>query len=613
LSLLFGLVLSVAIALAPVGASGQSSSEAPDTIRVVPGVNDVVGMARAAQAEFERRRLRHLPRVYETPGGRCDENVGRFCTWYGEGEWYPVPEAPEIIRMRNELVERLDELQRMAPDSDWILGQRVWYRAEGEDWDGALVAAQECRGAEPWWCRALEGFSLHGLGAHEAAEVAFEDALSLMDEERRTRWSVPRWPVDGDMRGLLDDARDDARELAAILTRLWTLADPLYLVRGNDRRTEHFSRWTVSELRKSARNPFRISWGDDLEQLVVRHGWEMGWERAPTRDFASVDNVIGHKHPEGRDYMPSGRAVETPAKADAEALRADRRRPRSLYAPEYAPVLLPMDAQIAVFPRVGEAVVVATQYLPEDTTFHATHDHALPWMEPGSQADSEDRIGLYLIRFDEADDSVATVTSTEGPRAPRRFGAERAGREVGALMLRAPGGKYVLSSESWSPRRRRAGRIRTGLELRTAVEGVATLSDFLLLRTGEDPQSLESAVDLALPSRIVGGDETFAVSWEVAGLGFRPETLEFEIAVERTGRSVFRRVGEFLRVSDRPQSMGLSWQEPAASRPGPSFHVVDLDLPPLEPGRYEIRLVLRTADRSDTERTLEFVVEERGR
>lgn len=612
LSLVLGLVLSVAIALTPMGASGQSSSEAPDTIEVTPGADDAVGTARAAQAGFERRRLRHLPLIHETPGGSCDENVGRFCTWYGEGEWYPVPEAPEIVRMRVDLIERLDALQRMAPDSDWILGQRVWYRAEGGDWEGARATAGECGGAEPWWCRALEGFSLHGLGVHDAAERAFEGALSLMDAERRMRWSVPRWPVDGDMRRLLDDARDDPEALAAVLTRLWTLADPLYLVPGNDRRTEHFSRWTVSELRKSARNPFHISWGEDLEQLVVRHGWEVGWERAPTRDFTSIDNVIGHKHPEGRDYMPPGRAVVAPAKADAEALRADRRRPRSLYAPEYAPVLLPMDAQIAVFPRVGEAMVVATQYLPADTTFHATHDHALPWMEAGAQASIDDRIGLYLLRFEEADDSAGAMAPTSGAGTPRRSGVERVGRESGALILRAPEGKYVLSSESWSPSRRRAGRIRTGVEVRTAIEDVATLSDLLLLRAGEDPPSLEAAVDLALPSRVVGRDASFAVSWEVAGLGFRPETLEFEIAVERTGRSVFRRVGEFLRVSDRPQRMTLSWQEPAALRPGPSFHVVDLELPPLEPGRYEVRLVLRTADRSETEKTLDFVVAGQG-
>jgi hypothetical protein len=151
------------------------------------------------------------------------------------------------------------------------------------------------------------------------------------------------------------------------------------------------------------------------------------------------------------------------------------------------------------------------------------------------------------------------------------------------------------------------------MEIRTATEDIATLSDLLFLRAGGDPGSLEAAIELALPSRRVQRDDPFAVAWEVSGLGFRPEMLEFEISVERTGRSVFRRVGEFLRVSDRPQRLGLSWEEPAAGSPGASFHAVDLDLPPLDPGRYEIRLLLRTKDRSAAERVVEFVVEESNR
>jgi hypothetical protein len=613
LSLSLGAMLALAPLLTPCRAIAQATAHAPDTSRVTVASSDVVGTARAAQAHFERRRLRHLPLTYETPGGSCDEHVGRFCTWYGEGEWYPVPEAPEIVGMRAELVAQLDELQSMAPASEWILGQRVWYRAEGGDWGGARSTAAACGGAEPWWCAALEGFALHGLASYREAERAFERALALMDEEQRVRWTIPRWPVDGETRDLLREARDDPAALEGVLNRLWTLSDPLYLVPGNDRRTEHFSRWTVAALRDGARNPFHISWGDDLEQLVVRHGWELGWERAPTRDFTSIDNVIGHKHPEGRDYMPRGRAVGDPVRAAAGDLLADRQRPRSLYAPAYAPVLLPMDAQVAVFPRVGEAVLVATHYLPTDTTFHSGHHHALPWMEAGAQADLEDRIGLYLVGFDAVDHALDLGRSPGGSALTRRFRVERVGDDTGALSLRVPGGGYVLSAESWSPGRRRAGRFRAGMEIRTATEDIATLSDLLLLRAGGDPGSLEVAIELALPRRRVRRDEPFAVAWEVSGLGFRPEMLEFEISVERTGRSVFRRVGEFLRVSDRPQRLGLSWEEPAARSPGASFHAIDLDLPPLDPGRYEIRLLLRTKDRSDAERVVEFVVEESNR
>ena len=144
-----------------------------------------------------------------------------------------------------------------------------------------------------------------------------------------------------------------------LLARVWHLADPLYLVDGNDRLTAHYARWTVATLRDRARNPFHISWGRDLDELTVRHGWELGWERSASRSFTSVENVIGHKHPEGRDYLPSGRALQDPVAASVEVLSPGKVRPRSLYAPRYAPVLLPMEGQLAVFPRGTRMAIVA--------------------------------------------------------------------------------------------------------------------------------------------------------------------------------------------------------------------------------------------------------------
>lgn len=124
------------------------------------------------------------------------------------------------------------------------------------------------------------------------------------------------------------------------------------------------------------------------------------------------------------------------------------------------------------------------------------------------------------------------------------------------------------------------------------------------------PEALDEALHLALPRTRVGRAEPFAIAWEVAGLGFRPETFEFEVTVERIDRGVFRRVGEFLRLSDRPRPVALSWSEPGPTEPGPSFHQLRLELPVLEEGRYEVRLVLRTAERSDASTTRSFEVVE---
>lgn len=559
----------------------QSSERAPAALDPA----EVIDHARQAQARFENRRIRRLPVTYDGFGGSCDEIVGRICVGFGEGEWYPVPERPEIAALRLALLSELDSLQTLAPSSSWILGQRVWYRAKGEDWGGALRTAAACGDVERWWCLSLQGFALHGLGRYEEALTTFEDALIRMEPGRARQWRIPRWPVDGRTRDLLASAEASPFGTSRDLDRLWALADPLYLVAGNDRLTAHYARWTVTELRDRARNPFRLSWGDDLRELTVRHGWQMGWERTPARSFAGQDDVVGHDHPLGRDYLPAGEALSAPAAATAEALQPRLRAPKSLYAPSYAPVLLPMEGQVGVFPRGRTMVVVTSHVLPEDTTFHADHRHPLPWLEPGDQADMLDRTGLF----------AQPVSGVSEP-----FGVQHIGSTEGASMLEMPTADYVISAESWSPSLRRAGRLRFGLEARPAPPDIATLSDLLLLRRGtEEPTRLEEAMDLVRPTDVVRPGEPFAIGWEVAGLGFRPETLVFEVSVRRPGRSVFSRIGDFLGVNDPPSPLVLSWEEAGPDRPGHVFRYLALDLPELEEGEYEIRLVVRTAGRSE--------------
>ena len=556
-------------------------------------VGRVVSAARAAQASFERRRIRYLPINLDSFGGDCDEIIGRICTTYSEGEWYPVPEDGEIVRLRTRLLQRLDSMQILAPDSDWILGQRVWYRAEAGDAEGALSVATRCGDAQRWWCQALRGFALQALGEYHAALRAFEAALEGMDPEQAMKWRVPRWSVDSKARELLDDAAKQPAVRRALIDWIWTLADPLYLAPGNDRLTEHYARWTASGMRSGARNPFLLPWGSDLEQLTVRNGWEMGWERRPRGGFVPDDDAVGHQHPEGRDFMPPGAALERPAEISEEQLRADRRSPRSLYAPVYAPVLLPMEGQIALFPRGEETVVVATYFLPEDTTFHAEHGHPLPWMEHGPHADAPDQIGLFALQPD-----GSSIDS-----------AERSGSTDGTLMVTVPTGALIISAESWAPAQRRAGRARIGRPERRALEDLAALSDLLMLTPAtSEPERLEDVLANALPRAEVRPQHPFAIAWEVAGLGFRAETLRFRLSVERLDRSILSRIGRFFGLSDQPQSLELSWSESSPDRPGHDFHYLLLDLPSLDAGWYEVRLVLSTTGRSDVATTAGFRV-----
>jgi len=585
-ALLAGLSLA-APAAAQVGAVGT------DTAVVVADPGDVRGSARAAQARFERARERHLPRTFGSYGGDCDEVVGRLCTWFGEGEWEPTPDSPELIDLRHALVAELDSLQRLSPEDGWIAGQRAWYRAEGGDWGGALGVARSCQ-SERWWCDALAGFALHGLGRYEDAGGAFERALSGMDPERAREWRMLEHVVDGDTRSHLRDLeRAGPEALERGLGWLWSLADPLFLVPGNDRLTAHYARWTVATLKDGARNPFRMSWGDDLEELTVRNGWEIGWERSPSRTLGGPFSITGHRHPEAREWMPAPAALTTPAQVEADDFLAARRRPRSLYAPPYAPVILPMDGRLMVFPRGDGAVVVATAFLPADTTYHADHEHGRPWLEPGDQAGMADRAGLFALPVD------------GGLMRERRVD----GSTTGTLLLELPVGAYVVSIESWSPELRRGGRLRKGLELRPVPEDIAALSDILLLEGDRPaPTSLEESAPYALTLARLRPGEPLAIAWEIAGLGFRPETLRLAVSVERTDRGVFRRLGEFFGLAERPASLALSWEEPGPDRPTTVFRHLALDLPPLDPGEYEIILTLSTAGRTDAVARSAFTV-----
>lgn len=575
-----------------------------------PAIRDVRSVARSAQSSFERRRIRYLPVGPPIGSTMCDGTVGRFCWWAEDGEWYPTPEDERIVDMRAELITTLDSLQSLAPADDWILGQRVWYRAQAGRATDAYVVANACPTGTTWWCSALEGFSLHRAGRYADAERSFERALLRMEPEMRLRWTIPRWSVDSKTRDVLSSVEEVPELRSEILRTMWLFADPLFLVESNDRRTSHLARWVVAELRKDARNPFRISWGEDLTQLTVRNGWEIGWERSPAWDLTSPDDAIGRKHPEARDYMPGGEVLRWPVEGEERALRADRAHSRSLYAPAYAPVLLPMESQIAVFPRGPTTVFVATQRLPPDTTFHASHDHPRPWMEPGDAAGTPDRRGLFALPLE------AAGARGEFTRASRRepFGVTVEGDADGALLLEVPSGTYLVSTESLREAGRQAGRWREVVRERRALEDLATLSDIILLDATSDglPGRLEDAVGTLLPTRVIGVDQKFAIAWEVAGLGFRDESLRFEVSVEREGRNVFNRLGGFLGLSDGPRSMELSWEEPGPSEPGPSFHALELDIPDLEGGRYQIRLRLHTADRTPAESVVEVrVIDER--
>ncbi|NNM33747.1 MAG: hypothetical protein HKO53_11810, partial [Gemmatimonadetes bacterium] len=155
---------------------GPNAVGGPNQTAPGPDSATVHKAAQDLQARFERFRIHHLPRTMAGSGGRCERVIGRLCIWDGgDPSWIPEPEAQEIVDGRQELVLRLDSLARIRPGNAWILGQRVRYRLEASDFQGATAVARACGPTERWICKAFEGLALHRRDDVPGAEAAFAE------------------------------------------------------------------------------------------------------------------------------------------------------------------------------------------------------------------------------------------------------------------------------------------------------------------------------------------------------------------------------------------------------------------------------------------------------
>ena len=599
---------------------GLSGAPAPSTLMVPqgsatlqaqpeqwpPDSTRVRNQAESAQERFERIRGQTLAYVWD--GGRrpCEERIGRLCLWHeGEDDWEPVPDPPDLVEARDELLTTLAAAADRIPADDWILGQRIRYLGEAGRWDAAARLAQACRGAASWWCSVLEGFALHGMGRYEAALERFRRGLETMDPEEARKWLDPSVLLDGKGRDVLEDAAEaaDEKEWQEVRARVWSLADPLYLVAGNDRESEHYARWTYSKMNDGARNAWAMRWGDDLEEIVVRYGWERGWERIRPAFGAAgaLPVVIGHQLPGGKEFTPPGRVLEMPSTTAPGTWIPEEKRPRSTHVPAYAPMLLPGVGQVALLQRGDSIVVAAATELPVNPETAPTGRAAapgigsdvpgrgpIPWPQP-ALFDGPEQIGLFLV--DEA--GRIRRTSTSLPE--------------GTLHLVAPAGKYLLSVEAWDPEKGLAGRIRHGITTEALPDDLATLSDLILLHSpypGDAlPETLVSALSSMRSSTRLEANGKLALGWEVFGLGWAQENVSFALSFHEEGESFFGRIGRWLGFGGREELLEIGWSEPGPSKIGPWFRSVEVTIPEVDPGRYVFRLGVTAHGREELVRT----------
>lgn len=516
--------------------------------------------ARAAQEAFERFRIDHLPRSFGGTDHRCDEVVGRFCFWHDDEDdpWTPPPEHPGIGLARRELIARLDSVAHRLPGDGWTAGQRVRYLVEAGDAAGALRAAAECR-AERWWCLALTGYAHHAAQTFAAADTAFDAALRDMPREERCQWTdlsplVERPPA--------SYRQESCEERAGTERLVWWLADPLYLVPGNERRTEHYARHVMNRMQAGARSGYGVRWGDDLRELLLRYGWPIGFTRNESRRSidATGTSVTAHHDPVSRRFLP-----------DPDLGELDPDRPRSSYAPPYAASVEELEPQIAVFRRGDSAVVVAGYDLSRAPRFPS----GVP------------------VRVE------AALVVVADPQAEPIVARQHGSGPVDVLALISPGQPGLISVEALARADTiRAYRARERLPVAQPPNEIG-VSDPLLLRVGDEdslPVSLEDAIPEARGSARIPSGQRLGLFWEMYGLDRQRVGATVSLTVTKTGAGFLRRAAEWAGLASRYRpSVSLSWVEPpAAQRVHPRSLVITL--PETSPGTYVLKIAARSAD-----------------
>ena len=567
--------------------------------------------AKEEQKKFERFREQRLPPEWSGFGGQCDALVGRMCLRHGDGEAPPVaPDPIEVEMARMEMLRTLGRIGSRIPRDRWILGQRVYYLREQGELLRAEGLTERCHADDEWWCLALKGYLLQSTGESIEAEAVYRDAIARMPREERARWLALDYLLDDEAREIFENSDPAAR--AALRERLWLLADPLYLVEGNDREAEQYARQTLIRIREAAENAYDLPWEEDLEELVARYGGEVGWERGrPVRPPSGLlrDNrfIIGRHRPHGREFLPAGAFLEDPAGIPIRAWEIEDRAPWTGYAAWYAPIITTMDAQVVRFRRGDSLLVVAGYQPPSPPPPEAASRPAVRDIAPGA-----DPFAAFAAPPPPPAIAAGAVESGVFVLTPEgeRLVDERDGARDGVVTARVPNGDYVFGVEVLDEADDRAWRVRGGVRQQDLPFGLAAISDVVLLEPGDDlPESLEEALPRVQRSTRVRSGEAFVAGWEVYGLQ-TGESAIVGITMRDANPGLLERATQFLRLTTPEAPLELSWQEAGPDELGTVFRAIQLTLPEVEPGEYDLILTVQLPGRSPIDVATRLIVEE---
>ena len=561
--------------------------------------------ARDRQEEFERFRASKIPveRVRSRP--TCDELIGNICIWFGGEDEASFPaEWPEVGEARVELISFLSAVADRAPDR-WVLGHLVYYLIENRDVSGATRVATECGISEEWWCSALQGYILHLTANYVDSEAAFREAVASMPPEERAEWMSPRYVLTEEGVELFENMDPEERERR--LELFWRLSDPLFLIEGNDRLTDHFARIVESVNWRDAANPMGIPWDESMEATQIRYGRNIGYSRtydpiAAFRTLGDTRRVLGHHNPKSRGYIFPEMFLESPSDVPPESWITAPREARTWFAPRYAPEMRPLETQVGRFRR-GDMMLVVSAFRPveprpaeEEPAEEGPEETKVSPADPPATGDfgiqGQPISALFLIPEDGSE-----------PRFVRGLDAE------GVLTIQALPGRYVSGLEVVDLEGKQAWRARQGVVQLPLAAGGLDVSDLLILNEGAPlPESLDEALPHLRPGVRIRKGERFPVVWEAYGLRVN-EPVQVTLGFTRGRPGFLTRVGEFLGILEPDSPVELIFQDQGPDSLQTAFRSIEFQLPELEPGEYTLHLRLQIAGREPVTTSRPIIVE----
>ncbi|MFQ5550443.1 MAG: hypothetical protein ACE5FJ_04305 [Gemmatimonadales bacterium] len=534
-------------------------SPGPDT---TSAADSLFTLARRAQRSFEQLRIARLPTTFYRSGAGCDETIGRFCYWDEEDEdWEPGPEHEDVRAARDSLIAVL--MRALAVDSTnlWATGQLTRYQLETGEPATALASLGDC-GAAAWWCMSLRGLIHSRLAETEAAETAFDSALAAMPAGQRCDWRDISHLVRDDLLDLYRSMSCSRRD--TLETVFWWLADPFYLQPGNDRRVEHFARRVRNALVRDAASTYGPRWRPDVEELLVRFGWPVGWER--NRGTPGQLSITSHHEPTARTFVPPQAALlDDIGKLAEEMWPIEVRLGPSRHIPPYTRRMVELPHQVGIFRRGDSLLAVAAYQLPDSLSAVPLH--------------------------------AALVTATGG-RASEHMTYRAESGVRGDFMSMSEAKSMVISLEVLARDATFGARTRYGIAPPSLNSAGVGASDIIVFEVREDriPENLDEAQFLMLGDLNIPRNAALGLYWELYGLVSASDSVATSISIERTDRGLLRGLFEAIGLAGRRgPEVSLEWQNASGETTRVFPRAVIVDLNDIDDGNYVIRLTVGTA------------------